>query len=258
MPDLTEPCAPVGILCAMEEEQALLVAALGDPPVLSGVGLEARRGRLDGRDVVVAAAGVGKVRAAGTATLLVERLGCRALVLSGVAGGLSASLGPGDLVIADRVIDVDYGRLTDTGRLVYQPGVLPLPGERPDPGYLLPAAVVERVRLRLAATGLAATLGTVLTGDAFLASSRVRDEMAACWSALAIEMEGSAVCGVAERFGVPWLVVRALSDRAGDESVSDFTSFLSSAAAASARLVRELLPTLDAMPPGNSDMSIVD
>ena len=63
-------------------------------------------------------------------------------------------------------------------------------------------------------------------------------------------MEGSAVCGVAERFGVPWLVVRALSDRAGDESVTDFTAFLSSAAATSARLVRELLPVLDPCPRG--------
>jgi len=250
--------APIGILCAMEEEQALLVAALGDPPPLPGAGLEARCGRLDGREVVVAAAGVGKVRAATTATLLMERFRCRALVLTGVAGGLTADLAIGDLVIAERVVDIDYGRLTDTGRRVYQPGTLPLPGVRPDPGYLLPADVTERIRARLAATSLKATLGTVLTGDAFLASARLRDELAVQWSALAIEMEGSAVCGVAERFGVPWLVVRALSDRAGDESVSDFTASLSSAAAASARLVRELLPILDAMPPGNSEMSVVD
>ncbi len=143
------------------------------------------------------------------------------------------------------MVDVDYGRLTDAGRLVYQPGTLPLPGVVPEPGYRLPADVAVRIRARLAATGLTATLGTVLTGDTFLASASVRDELEARWSALAIEMEGSAVCGVAERFGVPWLVVRALSDRAGDESVTDFTAFLSSAAAASARLVRELLPVLD-------------
>jgi adenosylhomocysteine nucleosidase len=250
--------APIGILCAMEEEQALLVAALGDPPALPGAGLEARRGRLDGHEVVVAAAGVGKVRAATAATLLVERFCCRALVLSGVAGGLTADLAIGDLVIAERVIDVDYGRLTDIGRRVYQPGTLPLPGVRPDPGYLLSAEVTARIHARLAATGLKATLGTILTGDAFLASARRRDELAAQWSALAIEMEGSAICGVAERFGVPWLIVRALSDRAGDESVADFTAFLSSAAAASARLVRELLTIFDGMPSGVADMSVVD
>jgi len=236
---------PIGILCALPEEQALLVEALGDPPPLPGAGLEARRGRLDGREVVVAAAGVGKVKAAATATLLVERLACRALVLSGVAGGLGETLGLGDIVIADRVIDIDYGRVTDEGRIVYQPGTLPVPEEKPDPGYRLGAAMVERIGARLEASGLAATLSTVLTGDAFLASPRVRDELAAEWEALAIEMEGAALCGVAERFGLPWLVVRALSDRAGEESMADFRAFVDSAAASSARLVRELLPVFD-------------
>lgn len=242
---MSRPTGPVGILCALPQEQELLVAALGDPPPLSGAGLDARRGRLDGRDVVVATAGVGKVKAAGTATLLVERLGCRALVLSGVAGGLGEELGIGDLVIADRVIDIDYGRLTDAGRIVYQPGVLPLPELRPRPGYRLPDALVVRIAERLDGSELTARLGTVLTGDAFLASPRVRDELATEWDALAIEMEGSAVCGVAERFELPWLVVRALSDRAGEDSLVDFQSFVASAAAASARLVRDLLPVFD-------------
>ena len=72
-------------------------------------------------------------------------------------------------------------------------------------------------------------------------------ELADEWDALAIEMEGSALCGVAERFGVPWLIVRALSDRAGEDSIVDFGAFVSSAAASSARLVRELLPAFDAL-----------
>jgi adenosylhomocysteine nucleosidase len=217
---------PIGILCALPEEQALLVEALGDPPPLPGAALEARGGRLDGREVVVAAAGVGKVKAASTA-------------------GLGPDLGIGDIVIADRVIDIDYGRLTDAGRIVYQPGTLPLPEVKPEPGYRLAADTADRVRRQLAAAGFPAVLGTIVTGDAFLASPRVRDELAAEWDALAIEMEGSAVCGVAVRFEVPWLVVRALSDRAGEDSVGDFGAFVSSAAAASARLVRALLPVFD-------------
>lgn len=237
--------APVGILCALPEEQALLVDALGSPPCLPGSGLEARRGLLDGHEVVVAAAGVGKVRAATSATLLVERFGCRALVLTGVAGGLSEMLPVGSLVIADRVVDIDYGRLTDGGRIVYQPGTHPLPGVVAAPGYTLEPSLRLRLRDRLADTGLEARLGTILTGDAFLASPVARDELAARWSALAIEMEGSAVCDVAERFGRPWLIVRALSDRAGDDSATDFRAFLTAAAASSARLVRALLPALD-------------
>ncbi len=98
---------------------------------------------------------------------------------------------------------------------------------------------------RLAERELEATLGTILTGDAFLASPRVRDALYGEWAALAIEMEGSALCDVAERFGLPWLVVRALSDRAGEESLTDFAAFVHDAAARSARLVQELLPVFD-------------
>jgi adenosylhomocysteine nucleosidase len=237
---------PVGILCALEAERVLLVSALTSVAAGPGTGLDAQVGRLDGRDVVVATSGVGKVNAAITATLLVERLDCRALVLSGVAGGLTADLAIGDLVVADRLVDVDYGRMTDVGRVVYQPGTLPLPGVEPDPGYMLQTAMVEAVRTRLVVAGRQAVTGTILSGDAFLASIRVRDELAARWSALAIEMEGAAVCGVAQRFGLPWLIVRALSDRASDESVTDFAAFVEDAADASATLVRELLSAFDA------------
>jgi adenosylhomocysteine nucleosidase len=237
---------PLGILCALPQERELLLAALRDPESLPGSGLDAWVGHLDGRPVAIATSGVGKVNAAITATLLVERLGCRALVLSGVAGGLSADLDVGDLVIADRLIDVDHGRLTDAGRVAYQPGRLPLPGAVPDPGYRLPVETADSARATIAATGVSATVGTILSGDAFLASARVRDELVARWSAVAIEMEGAAICGVAERFGIPWLIVRALSDRAGEESVRDFATFVGDAAAASARLVRTLLPVLDA------------
>jgi adenosylhomocysteine nucleosidase len=235
---------PIGILCALPEERELIEAVLDDPVPLAGTGLAALEGRLDGHAVVVAEAGVGKVAAATSATLLVERAGCRALVLSGVAGGLAADLGIGDMVIATRVIDVDYGRLTDTGRVVYQPGTLPLPDARPDPGYRLQAGIESRLREQVAAAGLTATFATILSGDAFLASARVRDELATRWSAVAIEMEASGVCGVAERFGIPWLVVRALSDRAGEESVVDFGAFLPLAAASAAKLVRVSLPAL--------------
>lgn len=237
--------APIGIMCAIPQEQELLLAAIGDPPPLPHRAIEARTGRLDGYAVVIAAAGVGKVRAAITATLMVERLGCRALVLSGVAGGLGEDAAIGDIVIADRLVDVDYGRLTPQGRIVYQPGVLPIPEEKPDPGYRPPEALLDRVRARLAETGLEASLGTILTTDAYLASPRERDALAGEWDGLAVEMEGSALCGVAERFGVPWLVVRALSDRAGEESLDDFAAFVDAAAASSARLVRELLPVFD-------------
>ncbi|MFV2063416.1 MAG: 5'-methylthioadenosine/S-adenosylhomocysteine nucleosidase [Chloroflexota bacterium] len=236
--------APIGFLCAMPEERALLLDALVAPTDLSDDVLRAHLGRLDGCPIVLAEAGVGKVEAATSATLLLERHGCGALILSGVAGGLDAALGIGDLVVATRVVDVDYGRATDEGRVLYQPGTLPLPHIVGEPGYQLPVEIEDLVRERLDELEAAATLGTILSGDAFLASAGIRDELATPWSALAIEMESAAICGVARRFDVPWLIVRALSDRAGEHSSIDFSTFVSSAAASAARVVRALLPVM--------------
>ena len=112
-------------------------------------------------------------------------------------------------------------------------------------GRMLKLQRAGRIGFVGTATGLEATLGTILTTDAYLASPTERDELAGEWGGLAVEMEGSALCGVAERFEVPWLVVRALSDRAGEDSLDDFAAFVDAAAANSAHLVRELLPVFD-------------
>ena len=242
---MTDTRRPIGILCALPQEQALLLDAMGSPPPLPGIGLDARRGVLDGIDAVVAESGVGKVQAAATAALLADRVHPRALVFSGVAGGLSDRLGIGDIVVADTVIDIDYGRLTPDGHITYQPGTLPIPEVEPDPGFRMERGLRERIEFRLEGRRPRAVLGTVLTTDGYLAEPTRRDALAERWDGLAVEMEGAALCGVAERFGIPWLVVRALSDRAGEDSLDDFNAFLDSAAAASAALVRELLPTLD-------------
>ena len=241
--ELPEP-GPIGVLCALPQELALLEDALADQVVMPSAGLAARGGRLDGHRVVLAEAGVGKVNAATSATILADRFGCTALILSGVAGGLSDALDIGDLVVADRVIDIDYGRITDEARILYQPGSLPFPGVNAPPGYRLTSAIERVLRAVLVADAPSVAVGTIVSGDAFLSSPRARDALVRDWSALAVEMEGAAICGVAERFGLPWLIVRALSDRAGDDSAMDFDTFVSSAAAASATLVRRLLPVV--------------
>ena len=86
--------------------------------------------------------------------------------------------------------------------------------------------------------------GTVLTGDAFLASPVRREALHRRFGAQAIEMEGAAVAQAAKRLGVPCLVVRALSDLAGETSDIDFGRFLLLVAANSAAVVRRLLPVL--------------
>lgn len=249
--------APLGLICAVPEE----IGHFGDHLLIAErsvlAGFTFLDGHIDGRRVILVEAGIGKVNAAIVATLLLQHFQVRALIFSGVAGGLDPDLGIGDVIIARTLIQHDYGALCDGELTAYQPGVPPLPGLEGPVGYHLPADLEARVAAALTdfhlpalpatATGGTARqpllrFGTVLTGDHFLNCGRTREALHARFQAQAIEMEGAALAQVAQRFGVPLLVVRALSDLAGAESHLDFPSFARAAAAGAASLVRRLLP----------------
>jgi adenosylhomocysteine nucleosidase len=84
----------------------------------------------------------------------------------------------------------------------------------------------------------------VLSGDQYLNCEPTRERLLSELGGQAIEMEGGAVAQVCEAFGIPWLVIRALSDLAGGNALFDFTDFVDQAAASSATILRHLLPVL--------------
>ncbi len=253
---------PLGVICAMPEEIEHLTAAIDrrdERREVGPSGFAFREGRLDGHPVVLVEAGIGKVNAALVATLLLDRFGCHGLILSGVAGGLDPSLGIGDVVIADRLLQHDYGATIDSAIRPYRPGETPI-GERLRPlAYELAPGLRENLEQALEGLDLApipaiATgdvtrrpqlrFGTVLTGDQFINCEATRRRLHAGFAALAVEMEGAAVAQIAERFDVPCVVVRSLSDLAGAESHMDIRAFLSLTAGQAATVVRRIIPVI--------------
>ncbi|BBY92269.1 5'-methylthioadenosine/S-adenosylhomocysteine nucleosidase [Mycobacterium gallinarum] len=236
----------IGLICAIPQE---LDALLGD---LSETHSEARAhtrfvtGVLDGHDVVLAGSGMGKVNAAIVTTLLADRFGCRTIVFSGVAGGLDPALSIGDVVVADRIVQHDAGVLENEKIRPYQPGHAPIINETDRLGYPVDPELLGRVKGRLADMAVPGQIvyGTVLTGDQYLNCDSTREWLLAEFGGKAIEMEGGAVAQVCEAFGLPWLVIRALSDLAGGNSLFDFTAFVDQASATSATILRHLLPVL--------------
>ncbi|WP_119678667.1 5'-methylthioadenosine/adenosylhomocysteine nucleosidase [Indioceanicola profundi] len=247
---------PIGLICAIPEEIGHFGAHFAERTAETLAGFTFRAGALDGVETVVVEAGIGKVNAAVVATLLLERFGCRALVFSGVAGGLDPALGIGDVVIATTLIQHDYGSVFQGAVKVYQPGVPPMPQFAQEHGYRLEPELERRVRavaagVELPAMPAAATggvvrmphigFGTVLTGDQYVNCEAMRARLHTGFQAKAVEMEGAAIAQVAERYGVPCLVVRSLSDLAGHDSHMDFYAFVEAAAAGAAELVRRLV-----------------
>ena len=248
----------IGIICAIPQELGHLADAMTTLQREVVAGIAFARGTLDGYHVVLAGAGVGKVNAGLTATLLADRFGCRCLVFSGVAGGLDPALHVGDVVIGERTLQHDAGVLQGERIHTYQAGHIPFFNPTDQLGFATPVDLLARVRERLHDFRLpplsaeaggqgrppAIAFGTILTGDQFLNCEVSRQRLFEELGGRAIEMEGGAVGQVADAFGIPHLIIRALSDLAGAESHFDFGRFVVEVAAGSAAIVRRLLPVL--------------
>jgi adenosylhomocysteine nucleosidase len=236
----------IGLICAIPQELAALQSALAETHTEAVAHTRFIVGVLDGHDVVLSGSGMGKVNAATVTTLLADRFGCRTIVFSGVAGGLDPTLSIGDVIVADRIVQHDAGVLENGSVRTYQPGHAPIINPTDRLGYPVDPQLLTRVKDRLDDTAVAGQIvyGTVLTGDQYLNCDVTRERLLSELNGKAIEMEGGAVAQVCEAFGLPWLVIRALSDLAGGNALFDFTAFVEQASATSATILRRLLPVL--------------
>jgi adenosylhomocysteine nucleosidase len=245
----------IGLIGAIDPERVHLASDMTDVHTEVIAGIRFDRGQLDGHRVVLVAAGMGKVNSAVAATLLADRFHCRIVVFFGVAGGLDPALNIGDIVIADRVVQHDAGLIENDRLEPYQPGHVRYFNPTERFGYPADPALLSRVVAQLKGFPLAhradrpdvplrISYGTILTGDQFLHCGITRDRLYRELGGQAVEMEGGAVAQVCEGFGIPWLIVRALSDLAGGNASFDFPKFVDEAAATAAEILRRLLPVL--------------
>ncbi len=243
---------PIAVFSALRVELELLVSNLENPRRDILAGRPVWTGDLEGLPTLLVEAGLGKVNTATLAGVVWEKYRPRVLVFTGVAGGLDPSLEVGDVVVGELCIQHDAGVLGPQGLERYQAGHIPFFNPTDRFGFSPKAELLDRVRDRLSGIDLApvmgrlprTVMGTILTGDQFVADEATRDRLFAELGGAAVEMEGAALAQAAGMLGVDHLVIRSLSDRAGENSIGDFGRFLSEVAANSARVLRHLLPVL--------------
>ena len=240
---------PVVVMSALETEMHHLRSAMSEAARIEFGNLTAWTGVIDGRDVVLVRAGVGKV-ATGTAVGLAwERFRASTFLFSGVAGGLAPELAIGDIVIGERTIQHDTGVIGPDGLERYQAGHIPFFNPTDSYGYEPSPQLLERVRSSIADLAPepvlgrtpTITLGAILTGDQYLHDEMTRQELHEAFGAAAIEMEGAAMAQAASLVGADHLVVRVLSDLAGSDSINDFGAYASQVSVNTSLLVRRIL-----------------
>ena len=229
----------IGIIGAMEIEVSGLQARMEESQVFRLAGMDFYEGMLAGTRAVVVKSGVGKVNAAVCTQILADRFGVDCVINTGVAGSLDARIDIGDFVIATELAHHDV----DATVFGYAPGEIPQTGTTFFPAEAqLIRATEEACRRACPETGVWS--GRIVSGDQFIDNRARKDWIAQTFHALCVEMEGAAIAQTAYLNGLPFLVIRTISDKADESAQSDNPAFEKEAAERSIELVWECLKVL--------------
>lgn len=228
----------IAIIGAMEEEVTLLRENIENRTQETVAGCEFTFGKMHGAEVILLRSGIGKVNAAMSTTILLEKYKPELIINTGSAGGFNPSLNVGDAVISTEVRHHDV----DVTAFGYEYGQVPQ----------LPAAFLADEKLVAAAEEAAREMvdfqvekGLIATGDSFMQDPvRVEFVRTKFENLQAVEMEAAAIAQVAHQFHVPFVIIRSLSDIAGKESEISFDQFIDKAAQNSATLVMKMVSSL--------------
>ena len=228
----------LGIIGAMEQEVETLLGVMKNKTAAKKAGSTFYEGTLEGCPVAVVQCGVGKVNAALCAQILCDCFGVTHLVNTGIAGSLCADLDIGDLLVSTDAMYHDF----DCVHFGYEYGKVP--------GMDTVAFPADKSMMELAYAAAETVnpghtrLGRVASGDQFVAEKALKERIIANTQGLCTEMEGAAIAQTAYRNGLPFVILRAISDKADDSAEMDYPTFERIAAHRCAEVTRLLAKKL--------------
>lgn len=223
-----------GVIAAMPEELKVLVEHLEEKTEQSVLGRTYYTGNLGNHQVVLIQSGVGKVMSAMSVAILAQQFQVDVIVNTGSAGAVSEGIAIGDVVLAQQLVyhDVDLtGFGYDYGQMSGQPLYFEADKQLLKQMEKILSQHEERVHL-----------GLIATGDSFIAGQDKIEKIKHHFPAvLAVEMEGAAIAQAAHSLGLPFLVIRAMSDTAQGDAPMTFDEFIVEAGKRSAQALISLL-----------------
>ena len=224
-------------MCAMREELEPILEQVEVKEVIEYARNKYYLAKFKNLNLVLAYSKIGKVNAATTATILIEKFGAKKILFSGVAGAIDSDLKIGDLIIATKTCQHDVD-LTVFG---YEPGFVPESKVYFDCDENL-NKIAKNVANKL---GIKLKEGIIASGDQFIHSREKKEWIKKTFNASAIEMEGGAVGCVTWTLDVPFFMLRSISDTAEEGAGVDFDEFLEESSRVSAKFLIEMLKELD-------------
>ena len=228
-----------GIIGAMHEEVDTLKSAMKISAVTTIAGMEFCEGTLGGKNVVVVQCGIGKVNAGICAHTLVNTFGVSRIINTGVAGSLDSAIDIGDIVVSTDAVQHDY----DVSPVGFARGEIPYTGL-----YAFPADTALRAQAVAAAREAAPDIqvfeGRVCSGDQFIASREQKETILSNFGGECCEMEGGAIAQSCYLNSTPFVIIRAISDKADDSEEVSYQEFEQAAAERCAAIVRYMIENL--------------
>ena len=231
----------LGIIGAMDEEVARIKEQLTEVQVETRAAMDFYRGKLGGKETVVVRSGIGKVNAAICTQILADVYQVSGVVNTGIAGSLKAEIDIGDIVLSSDALQHDM----DATGFGYAPGQVPRVDTlsfSADKGLIqLAEACCREVN-----PDIHTFVGRVVSGDQFISDKEKKEWLVKTFSGYCTEMEGAAIAQACYLNGIPFLIVRAISDKADDSASVDYSVFEAKAIEHSVNLLTELIRRYEA------------
>ena len=223
----------------MEIEIAALKEKMQNITVTRRASVDFYCGTLFGKQIVAARSGVGKVNAAVCTQLMIDEYKTEAIINTGIAGSLNASIDIGDIVLSTDVLHHDV----DATLFGYPKGQIPQMREFSFPADQYLRTLAEKVCYKVN-PDIHVYQGRIVSGDQFVSQNTEKESIGETFGGFAVEMEGAAIGQTAYLNGVPFLIIRAISDKADGSAQMDYDTFEKKAAEHSINLTLELVRQL--------------
>lgn len=228
-----------GIIGAMEEEVNILKSKMQVEKIIQKASMEFYKGTLNGKDVVIVRSGISKVNAAVCTQILVDDFQICRVINTGIAGSLQNKIDIGDIVISSDALQHDV----DATGFGYPLGVIP---RMETSTFIADESLVKLAKevCERELTDITAHVGRVVTGDQFISDKIVKEKIESNFHGYCTEMEGASIAQVSHLNNLPFVIIRAISDKADDSASVDYEVFEKKAIEHSVILVENMLKEL--------------